>query len=527
MFPEMEVWTHFVTHSFQKALKIDALRFSHQIEVHVTSVAEIEESVDEICLRKAPALLRMVHRFIGDADFRKGLKLYLERYRFGNATTADFWKCLQEASSKPIVSVMSSWTLFKGYPVITVTSKQEGKNRILKLNQDRFLYDQSSRELKGQGQSWVIPITFSTRHFPLSSVLDVVMDSKTMNVTINDVAKTDWIKINPGSVGYFRVKYPHEMLSLLVYAIRERSLPPLDRLNILDDSFAFLLAGSGTTIEVLTLLEAFVEEDDYSVWTTISNIFDKFLHVFDHVGKAESFQHFGRYLFSNIYSKLGWIGSDDESIQRKLLRSLIIRMMSKFNTPEVVEQCRLLFDAQYSEDSNPIPVDLRFAVYKTVVMYGDENIIKRFMRLYRDCESPEERDKLAYALGSCRSHQQLQNVLEFAISDDVRRAHTIFIITSMAKTKIGREISWGFFKENYAIFRNRYGPHQASTLLHALLEDWVTEEKITEIQEFFKANPYPGTEWALQQIVESIKLNENWLRREKNLTALQDYLESM
>jgi len=139
------------------------------------------------------------------------------------------------------------------------------------------------------------------------------MDSKTMNITINDVAKTDWIKINPGAVGYFRVRYPHEMLSLLVYAIRERSLPPLDRLNVLDDSFAFLLSGSGSTIEVLTLLEAFAEEDDYSVWTTISNIFDKFLRVFDHVGKSESFQHFGRYVFSNIYSKLGWIGSDDES----------------------------------------------------------------------------------------------------------------------------------------------------------------------------------------------------------------------
>jgi len=115
MFPEMEVWTHFVTHIYQRALKIDALKFSHPIEVQVASVAEIEESVDEICLKKAPALLRMVHRFIGDGDFRQGLKLYLERYRFGNATTADFWKCLQEASSKPVVSVMSSWTQFKGY----------------------------------------------------------------------------------------------------------------------------------------------------------------------------------------------------------------------------------------------------------------------------------------------------------------------------------------------------------------------------------------------------------------------------
>lgn len=48
-----------------------------------------------------------------------------------------------------------------------------------------------------------------------------------------------------------------------------------------------------------------------------------------------------------------------------------------------------------------------------------------------------------------------------------------------------------------------------------------------EIQEFFKMNPYPGTEWAIQHVIESIRLNEMWLKREKNLTSLQDYLESM
>lgn len=71
------------------------------------------------------------------------------------------------------------------------------------------------------------------------------------------------------------------------------------------------------------------------------------------------------------------------------------------------------------------------------------------------------------------------------------------------------------------------GPHQASNLLEAILQDFSTEEKITEIQEYFKMNPLPGTEWAVQQISESIRLNELWLKREKNLTALTDYLESM
>lgn len=64
-----------------------------------------------------------------------------------------------------------------------------------------------------------------------------------------------------------------------------------------------------------------------------------------------------------------------------MLRGLVLRMMGKFNHTEVVEQCKALFEGQYGDESIPIPVDLRFVVYKTVVMYGDESLLKRFFRV--------------------------------------------------------------------------------------------------------------------------------------------------
>lgn len=325
MFPEMDVWSHFVTHMLQKALRVDGLRSAHPLEYVVISTVEIEEAVDDICEEKAPSLLRMVHRFVGDEAFRNGLELYLIKYGYGNATSTDFWKCLQEASSKPVASMMANWSTTKGYPLITVTAKHVTKTRILKLSQDRFLYDQVQRDAKAKSQIWSIPITFSTRHFPTSSVHDIVMDGKSTTVMIPDVGKTDWVKVNPGAVGYYRVRYPHDMFSQLVYGVREKSLPPLDRVNILDDAFAFLLAGITVTTELLSLLEAYIEEDDYAVWVTVSYIFDKCLNVFDHVGRAESFQSFGRYIYQTIYFKLGWEeGKEESKFDKKNRQSFFI-----------------------------------------------------------------------------------------------------------------------------------------------------------------------------------------------------------
>jgi puromycin-sensitive aminopeptidase len=52
----------------------------------------------------------MLHRYIGDNDFRNGMRKYLTRHQYKNTFTEDLWKALEEASGKPIGKVMSPWT---------------------------------------------------------------------------------------------------------------------------------------------------------------------------------------------------------------------------------------------------------------------------------------------------------------------------------------------------------------------------------------------------------------------------------
>lgn len=73
--------------------------------------AEIDEIFDDISYSKGSSVIRMLHDYIGDEAFRKGLHNYLTEYSYKNTITENLWSHLAKASEKPVNDVMSSWTL--------------------------------------------------------------------------------------------------------------------------------------------------------------------------------------------------------------------------------------------------------------------------------------------------------------------------------------------------------------------------------------------------------------------------------
>jgi puromycin-sensitive aminopeptidase len=87
----------------------------------------------------------------------------------------------------------------------------------------------------------MIPINISTPKSP--NAYSGVLDQMEKEIVLENVAPEDWVKINPCTIGYYRTQYPNEMLEKLIPAIRDMTLPPLDRLGIIDDLFSLVQAG--------------------------------------------------------------------------------------------------------------------------------------------------------------------------------------------------------------------------------------------------------------------------------------------
>lgn len=521
LFPEWDIWTQFVTDTYIKALELDGLRNSHPIEVPVGHPSEIDEIFDDISYNKGASVIRMLHSYIGDEDFRKGMNLYLQRHSYANAETEDLWAALEEASNKPIRAVMTTWTKKMGFPVLRITQKQNGNDRVLSLSQERFLSDGS---IDKDNSLWMIPISVSTSESPNKIAFSTVMNEKTKEVVINNVAENSWIKVNPGTIGFYRTSYSPEALSLLMPAVKDRSLPPLDRLGLLDDLSAMVQAGHVSTVQVLRFMHAFQYEDNYTVWSSIVSNLGKISILLGHLDIDDSFKAFGRDLLKDVTARLGWDPKKNESHLDTLLRSLVLGRMAALKDKETIEESKKRF-AEHVSGQCPLSADLRSAVYRAVLSDGDEKTFNIMLDLYRKSDLHEEKDRILRSLGSIKNDELLNKVMEFSMSDEVRAQDTVFAIMSVALNSKGRLAAWEFFKRNWKILINRYeGGFLLSRLVKYTTENFVTEEKAIEVEEFFKQHPTPGSERTIQQAVESIRMHAAWLARDQ--AAIEDFLKT-
>ncbi|KAJ8683682.1 hypothetical protein QAD02_019474 [Eretmocerus hayati] len=519
LFPEYNIWTQFVSDSHIKALELDALKNSHPIEVPVGHPSEVDEIFDEISYEKGASVIRMLHSYIGDDDFRKGMHSYLTKHSFANAQTEDLWAALEEASKKPVQQVMSTWTKQQGFPLLRVAEKSGPNKRILSLSQQRFLADGSADD---DNSLWVIPVAVSSSKDPEKIIKNDIMQTKTMDIDIEGVTPDSWLKINPGTVGVYRTLYEGSLLEKLMPAIQDRSLPPLDRLGLLDDSFALAQAGHVKTSEVLKLLSAYKMESNYTVWSSISNCLSKIGILLSHLDIYPKYKAFGRQLFSDIHSRLGWDPKPNEGHLDTLLRSLVLNRMISFENEDTVKEAQKRFQDHITGKAL-LPADLRASVYKAAMQAGDASTFDTLLKLYRETDLHEELKRILGAFGATQDEALLKRALEFSMSDEVRTQDTIFGILAVTMSYKGRVLAWEFFKDNYKTLVTRYqSGYLLTRLIKCTTENFVTESYANEVAEFFKSHPTPGAERNIQQSIETIRLNAAWLKRDQG--AIEEFL---
>lgn len=75
-------------------------------------------------------------------------------------------------------------------------------------------------------------------------------------------------------------------------------------------------------------------------------------------------------------------------------------------------------------------------------------------------------------------------------------------------------LTFGYFQGGFLLSR----------LIKYLTENFATEEKAQEVQDFFEEHNFPGTDRTVSQSLETIRLSADWLRRD--LGSITKYLDS-
>ena len=229
----------------------------------------------------------------------------------------------------------------------------------------------------------MIPIAVSIASSPHKVKAESLMEEKTLELELPNVGKDEWIKLNPGAIGVYRVQYSPELLTLLLPSVADKTLPPLDRMSLLNDLLALVQSGRASTVDMLELMEASLEEDSYTVWNTINACLAKLNTLLSDTDLLLHFHDYGRRLLSKIHCRLGWQPIEGETHLDNLLRNLVINRLVAFEEPSVIAHSKELFES-HSNATHVIPPDLRSAVYKAVAMDCDDNTFDTLFKVLND-----------------------------------------------------------------------------------------------------------------------------------------------
>ena len=116
--PGWQRWVSFGL-SREAALAVDGLHSTRPIEYPVGSPDEAEGMFDVLTYQKGGSVLRMLEQYLGAETFRDGVRRYLTTHSYANTVTADLWDALEAVSGRPVRTVMDSWILQGGHPVVS------------------------------------------------------------------------------------------------------------------------------------------------------------------------------------------------------------------------------------------------------------------------------------------------------------------------------------------------------------------------------------------------------------------------
>ena len=136
------------------AMNVDALASTRPVRAKADTPAAINEAFDALAYQKGGAVLRMVESFVGEEPFRRGVNAYLEKFKYANASGADFWNTIAQSTGKPVDKVMSSFVDQPG-------SSRRLRRRGLRGNAPEDRRVQSRYHLPGQPTAqtaWQIPL---------------------------------------------------------------------------------------------------------------------------------------------------------------------------------------------------------------------------------------------------------------------------------------------------------------------------------------------------------------------------------
>merc|ERR1711962_360541 len=312
----------FLTLDLHPVLELDATDASHPIVVNVDTPDEINAVFDKIAYSKGSSVIRMMEDFMGEDDFHRGISNFLKKFSFQNAVTEDLLKELTAVSSEGLnmTNIMNTWTRQKGYPVISVEKTNVDGEYI--LTQSKF--GTNSTDPSPYDYKWEVPISYKTSRDSVKRTWLHLKDDR-IKIKVDHRDADDWIKVNIGQYGYYRVQYQLDEWQKFSHVLQKSpsQFSSSDRTSLINDAFALAKVGMlpyGAALDLTLYLGP--KERSVAPWETAFLALDYMAGVLYFNEVYPKLNDYVAKLVEEPFIELGWTGSANDSMDTLKLRSI-------------------------------------------------------------------------------------------------------------------------------------------------------------------------------------------------------------
>lgn len=507
-FPSWNVPSMVMLHSHEVALELDALKESHPIKVAVRNAKDTDQVFDSISYLKGCSILEMLSGYLGQTVFLKGVALYLQRYKFSNATMIELFNCIAEVSNIEILPKIKDWILKIGYPLLIV---RDSGDKII-ISQKRFLSSGEPSE-NDKDTVWWIPLMTND-----DAKAEFFEKEK-------EIPKSEFTHFNNNAYGFYRVKYDSDNLF-------QENLNNLSKLSSRGKMALISDTEVACTIkQLLALISEFCKNQnpsEFYVWSIIfervkkmesllSTLPDLSSKITEFINSliAPSITEVIHYL-ENPYECL--LEQDSENFLRMQFYDAAISMAGLGGQKLIVEKCRKLYN------SGKYPVGLRNVVLNVVLGQADTSKAL-FNKAIVDLKyaTLSHKEGLLVALGSVRNEELYPAVLNLLLT--IEPMDVQFLADSLGNNAGIRPALWSFFKNNYEQLHERLSINSVviDRFIRFSLKNLAGSEYIEEVKEFFKGKNLEGFDRGVRQTIERLEKNTKYV--DNNAPLFKEYFK--
>lgn len=474
--PEWNVWEMFQTSEVPMALQRDATDGVQSVHVAVDDPAEIDTLFDgAIVYAKGARMLVMVRALLGDDAMRKGLKNYFAAHQYGNATGADLWQALGEASGMNVGQIMESWLEHPGYPVVEV-KVEDGK---LMLNQQQFFIGDGEEK----GRLWQIPLNANYNQAPaIFSEQSLVLGDYAQLRKQNGRP----FRVNVGDNSHVIVKYDETLLNDILDHLDE--LGAIDQLQLLQDLRLLAEGRQISYAQIVPLLSRFKDSRSGIVNEMLYHVANSLKNFVQPAAKTErQLQQLFDQLSVKQVQRLGWLSQKDESNDDQLTRPIVLSAALYAQNRDTIKQAQALFD-QYQDHLADLPADVRGLVLANEVKnYGSQELFDTLLADYQKTADAGFKQDICAALTKTQDDQLIAQLIDrFEDADTIKPQDLRAWFRGVLTNDHGQQAAWDWIQQEWSWLEKTVGGDmEFPTYITVISRIFKTSQRLAEFKRFF------------------------------------------